>query len=556
MSWIVTLLSPPRRTWILSLLIAITFLYSWSAVNQLRDLVAVQQQPEDVDSHSLLDLAEQNIASHLHIQNHISKFASQSSSSTAQAITTPSKTVATNNNTQQQQDGNINSKAAKDFCAPAKFMRNTDFWGDALVWGYTNKAKTAEECCAQCANYKPTSSSDNLECNVWVFCEDKKLCGAQFGECWIKHLAHPEAVNPSAEGPNVGYTTGILTSVPMGAGGVGVGTKTPVQSATGGDRKYHVVITAQGPAVHWQSRVCYYWYKKIKKACEEAGPCDMGGFTRILHSGHADELVDEIPTFIADPLPPEHPNHGYIVLNRPYAFKQWLEQTKIPERYVLMSEPDHLWLKPMPNLMNGETPAAFPFFYIEPSKKEYLPITQKFLGPLDRKEAEKIAPIGNAPTMVSTEVLEKTVPLWYDLALAIHNDEEASKAWGWVQEMYAFTMALYKSGVRQVDLHLKMMGQPPWDTKLPPYHILHFTYGMDYTKEGKFTPGKFGEWRFDKRTYATMPPPRHLEEPPENMTNELVRQLIRQLNEATDAIPGWDEYQKTGRAMQLWDGKL
>ena len=27
----------------------------------------------------------------------------------------------------------------------------------------------------------------------------------------------------------------------------------------GGERRYHVVITAQGSAVHWQARVHYYW---------------------------------------------------------------------------------------------------------------------------------------------------------------------------------------------------------------------------------------------------------------------------------------------------------
>ena len=30
-----------------------------------------------------------------------------------------------------------------------------------------------------------------------------------------------------------------------------------------GDRQYHVVITAQGTATHWQARVHYYWYKKV-----------------------------------------------------------------------------------------------------------------------------------------------------------------------------------------------------------------------------------------------------------------------------------------------------
>lgn len=50
----------------------------------------------------------------------------------------------------------------------------------------------------------------------------------------------------------------------------------------------------------------------------------QGGFTRVLHSGKPDDLMDEIPTFVADPLPPEkHKNGGYVVINRPYAFVQW-----------------------------------------------------------------------------------------------------------------------------------------------------------------------------------------------------------------------------------------
>ena len=35
-----------------------------------------------------------------------------------------------------------------------------------------------------------------------------------------------------------------------------------------------------------------------------------------------------------------------------------------------------------------------------------------------------------------------------------------------------------------------------------------------------------------------------------------VRHLINALNEATDHIPGWDEYSATGQASQLWDGNL
>jgi hydroxyproline O-arabinosyltransferase len=60
-----------------------------------------------------------------------------------------------------------------------------------------------------------------------------------------------------------------------------------------------------------------------------------------------------------------------------------------------------------------------------------------------------------------------------------------------LQEMYAFTLACYKVGIHKIDLHLKMMSQPPWDDKLAPFYILHYTYGMDYTLEGKFTPGGY-----------------------------------------------------------------
>ena len=85
------------------------------------------------------------------------------------------------------------------------------------------------------------------------------------------------------------------------------------------------------------------------------------------------------------------------MLNRPYAIVQWLSAAVFPERYVLMCEPDHIWLRPMPNLMASDArPAAFPFFYIEPAKKDFRHITEKFTGPLTLKQAESIAPMGAA----------------------------------------------------------------------------------------------------------------------------------------------------------------
>lgn len=98
-------------------------------------------------------------------------------------------------------------------------------------------------------------------------------------------------------------------------------------------------------------------WKKRKEECIKAGNCEMGGFTRLLHSGQSDDLMDELPTVVVDPLPQSMVEHSwYVVLNRPYAFVQWTQKVTIPEKYVLMSEPDHIFLRPMPNFMNGNDP--------------------------------------------------------------------------------------------------------------------------------------------------------------------------------------------------------
>ena len=41
---------------------------------------------------------------------------------------------------------------------------------------------------------------------------------------------------------------------------------------------------------------------------------------------------------------------GYVVLNRPYAILQWVQNymPKMKEHYVLMAEPDHLFVRAPP----------------------------------------------------------------------------------------------------------------------------------------------------------------------------------------------------------------
>lgn len=329
-----------------------------------------------------------------------------------------------------------------------------------------------------------------------------------------------------------------------------------------------------------QSRVHYYHYVKQRARCRAAhgAACQMGGFTRVLHTGEEDDLMTEIPTFVAHPLAGARADAGYVVLNRPWAIVQWLEQAPPAERWVLMGEPDHIWRRPLPNpTPRTGTPAAFPFFYIEPSKREYVPLTETFTGPLTRAEVEAVPPIGNAPTVVATDDLKKLAPLWMAVAHAVFDDPPARAAWGWVLEMYGFAIALFLGatgrpcvacGGAAPRVHLpslapitlvpRLMAQPPWDDDAADTYILHYTYGVDYALNGTATPGVLGEWRFDKRSYADRPPPRGLPPPPPAVAAAAPSavELIEAINEATAAIPGWDAYAESGVAEAWWDGKV
>nr|GMD40916.1 hydroxyproline O-arabinosyltransferase 1 [Ipomoea batatas] len=248
--------------------------------------------------------------------------------------------------------------------------------------------------------------------------------------------------------------------------------KLPLEKPSG-KKLFHTAVTASDSIYNtWQCRIMYYWFKKFKD-----GPnSGMGGFTRILHSGTPDRFMDEIPTFVAQPLP-SGMDQGYIVLNRPWAFVQWLREADIEEDYILMAEPDHIIVKPIPNLSKDGHGAAFPFFYIEPEKFE--------------------------------SVLRKYA---YAVSSALHNVSNI--------------------------LHKELMIQPPWDTEVGNAYIIHYTYGCDYDKKGTLTYGKIGAWRFDKRSYINVWPPRNLPLPPPGIPKSVVT-LVKMVNEATANIPNW-----------------
>lgn len=65
-------------------------------------------------------------------------------------------------------------------------------------------------------------------------------------------------------------------------------------------------------------------------------------------------------------------------------------------RYVLMAEPDHIFVKPLPNLAHEKNPAAYPFFYIKPAENEK--IIRKFYP---KGSISNVDPIGNSPSIIT-----------------------------------------------------------------------------------------------------------------------------------------------------------
>eukprot|EP00798_Chlamydomonas_sp_ICE-L_P012389 gene12389-15582_t len=306
-------------------------------------------------------------------------------------------------------------------------------------------------------------------------------------------------------------------------------------------RPFHTVTSFQGFHVQWSMRIHYYHYRKQRAACHKllGRRCEMGGFTRLLHDGRPDQLMDEIPTVVVDALPESVvPHIDYVVLNRPYAFVEWLKVTNVPEKYIFMSEPDHVIIHLIPNFMRGESPAAFPFFYVDPVDPPNIPHIKRHTGLTTTRELEEVPVIGNSPVIMTLEDVKKVMPTWHNVTVNVFKDEAANKdVWKVMPTWHKVTVNLFKD---------EAANKPPYDTSYEerygfPFFIIHYTYGLDYAENGTMLPDKVGAWHFDKRALSK-PIDQNVSEPFPTVNASLTRHLIRAFNEATWAIPCWKEY--------------
>lgn len=303
---------------------------------------------------------------------------------------------------------------------------------------------------------------------------------------------------------------------------------------------YHIIMTTENSIYgQWMSQVCYYHYQKVRRINQSSA---MGGFTRVVHTNGSDVLQDRIPSIVVSEIPEELTLHNYPPLNRPWAYVQIIREhwNKFPEPYILMAEPDHIFLSPPPMLATSQKAAAYPFFYMVP--KDYPDILNRYVR--NKAPIQAFPPIGNSPSIMTKEHLASIAEDWYDITLKFLEDKEATEAFHWILEMYSYSAASAgkDGGPLDYSLHSNFMVQPPYGEGVHTPFMLHFTYGLFETKDGACSASKDdykeGGWKFDKREYWNQYPQRNYTMPPENCDSS-VKTLISALNEASESIPDW-----------------
>lgn len=322
-------------------------------------------------------------------------------------------------------------------------------------------------CCDACSALAP-------KCNTWVY-------NTKSGECWLKFASrYPE--RPLVYGnPESPWMSGSLWAVPA---------YEPPKTRT----CIHTVVTSNGNAyMNWQTLAVHASWMRVATKGDSA----MHAFTRVLHAASHDALSKRMHTEV---FPPNTPNNGFPVAERAAALLEWSHTPDARKcSHVLMAETDYIFVKAIPF---SALPAlghsvGFHFGYVSPAHGENAALTKRFVG--DSVDPEDVPQTGNAPQLMHHSDLSKVLPLWMDMHARLEADEQAVKAFGWVRDMYSYSFAALKSGVRHHTSLVPfnpLMVQPPADVTLGDAAILHYTWGPRISVNGTLV------WSFDKREYG------------------------------------------------------
>jgi len=320
-------------------------------------------------------------------------------------------------------------------------------------------------------------------------------------------------------------------------------------------RPFHALLTAQSSHYQqWQARIMYYHWNKQKALQGRCG--DMGGFTRLCATkgGKPDGLEGEIPSLFVPQLPDEviaaHFHFG--VLNRPHSIQALLDSPEmlrqITSKFVLILETDHVLMRPIPNLATESKPAAFVFGYMHGHKSQD-GIVRRYWP---EGSGDKLDPVGPSPLLIHLDQLRRVTPRYLNFSFGLRSNGDAERVMqGWVQEMWAYTIAAASVGishklVRDFQVEHGSNGHPAEDFAQHSY-IFHYTYGIEYKMTGQPQGyNTIGEWSMDKRHYGQAYPPKDDYDPPPQGANPSSKWLHAAWFEAMNTEPEWPETNAMG----------
>ena len=138
---------------------------------------------------------------------------------------------------------------------------------------------------------------------------------------------------------------------------------------------------------------------------------------------------------------------------------------------------------------------------------------------------------------------------WKDVSFALKRDPEADAEFGWMLEMWGYSIACGRQGVRHQLLDALQIepssqfgtvitrrdGAGEGATRVPTHYIYHYTFSHEYTLEGvPQLDSRNGEWSYDKRNFQKYLPLDLL--PPPRCALEAAHRLYEDLHSASAAL--------------------
>ena len=100
-------------------------------------------------------------------------------------------------------------------------------------------------------------------------------------------------------------------------------------------------------------------------------------------------------------------------------------------------------MRTLPNRATATVPVGYKFGYMNAAEPKLCAAAQPYWT-----DCTAVDPVGPSPVIMHVDQLRKLTPHWFALSMALKRDEAANSAYGWVLEMWGYTLAAARMGIR------------------------------------------------------------------------------------------------------------